>query len=629
MYAKVAPLKRLPKHFEICDYAIPAELDEKIKIGQVVIIPFRKSKIFGLILSLESQSAYADKVKPIEACVSEIPFLSPETIGLFQDLASLYHEPLGSLFESALPPLQKRKIQTLNLLPLPQKTASEKKIQLCQYFTEKEHATLLSSFASSQTLIIVPEIHRTINIAKIFPDKKISLWHSEMSPKQKFESWQKIRNGEVDIIIGTRNSIFLTFFGLKNIILIDEEQKDHKSEEANPRFHVKDIARAVANTCAAQIIFTSSHPSCETYAAVYKHEYGIVGKNIESNKTLGIIETPKKDSPIFIDLKTEIQGHRNDYFLSNRVQDEIALAEQDVFIFLNRRGSATSIYCQSCGYKDSCPNCHNMRVYHETDKQLRCHSCKTKQPIPLQCPKCQSDILQLRGYGTENLEKALQKISQNSKQQIIRMDSDVEEKLRAELFTQKGQKIIIGTELSFQYLNWSQIELLICINLDQMLNIPEYSAEEKLWHSIQYLQYVRPEQSKFYIQTYNPEHVFWKTLSDPDLFYRSDLQKRKSFHYPPYNYLVKYMYGGQSSNESKQKSTEVKEKMAQILTKMQKNSIIYDPIELHPHFYRKKYWYGIIVLLEPKTAFKTIEALNQVLDANWKVDPRPNSILDP
>lgn len=628
MYARIAPLKRLPKHFSICDYLVPEHLEDKIQVGQLITIPFRKSKIFGLVLSLGTESKYADKVKPVENIVHEVPFVRENEVKFFQDLAIVYHDALGGIIESALPPLQKRKLTSIELLPLAKNTAAKKIIQFRQYLSADEHANIIQSFCETQTLILIPEIHRIENIAKLFSNKKVAVWHSELSPKQKFATWLQIRNGEADIIIGTRSSIFLTFFDLKNIVIIDEEHKDHKSEEAAPRFSVKDVAILLAENHGAEITLTSSHPSSETYYNLYQHNYEIPGVNIESNKTLGIISVPNTDAPVFIDLKTELHGHKTDYFLSSRVQEQIASTDRDVFLFLNRRGSATSLYCQSCGYKDACPTCHNARIYYESQKLLLCHYCKSSSPIPLQCPKCGTNILQLRGYGTQELEKTLQRLQIETNAQIIRMDSDVEEKLRPDLLKQPGKKIIIGTEMAFQYLDWSTIDLTVCINLDRMLTTPEFNGEERLWHLVQYMQYSRPEQSTLYIQTHNPEHAFWKTFSDADLFYRTDLKRRKVFSYPPYSYLIKYMYGAETSVEAKKQATEMKNKMAQILTNEGKKATIYDPLELHPHFYRKQYWYGIIVLVEPNTWMEKTREINALLDENWKVDPRPNSILN-
>ncbi len=631
MYVRIAPLKRLPKNFSICDYLVPDELGDKIQIGQMVTIPFRKSKIFGLVLSLEENSTYAGKVKPLENIVNEIPFLRESEVHFFRHVALTYNMTLGTMIEMALPPLQKRKLPLVSLLLSPAlKKSTPKKPKFIQYLDESEHQKILQNFDQKQTLILVSEIQAIANVVSTFAEKiNVGTWHSEMSPKQKFVMWTKIRNGEIDVVVGTRSAIFLPFFDLKYIVIESEEEKDHKHEEAAPRFHVKDIALGVAELHGAQVILTSTHPSSETYYNLYQHEYEIPGIHIESNKTLGIIHVPPKDAPIFIDQKNEILGHKTDYFLSTRVQEEIAECESDVFLFLNRRGSATSIFCQSCGYKDSCPTCHNARVYHDADRMLHCHYCKIREAVPLQCPKCRANILQLRGYGTEQLEKTLNNLNTNKHIQIIRLDSDVPEKLRPELLHKPGQKIIIGTELSFQYLDWSRIGLLVCVNLDGMLTVPEYNGEERLWHLVQQMQYTRTAASKFYIQTKSPDHAFWKTLSDPDLFYRNDLKRRKAFGYPPYSYLVKYLYGGTSSAEALAKTGTVKAKIAQILTKTDKTARIYDPIELNPHFYRKKYWYGIIVLFEPNNWMEKTIAINQLLDENWKVDPRPNSILSP
>jgi len=630
MYAQIAPLKRLPKNLSVYDYAVPVELEKQIAVGQLVSIPFRKSHIFGIVLSLSEKSEYADKVKPLEKIIGKTPFLRESEVKLFTKLAGVYHIGLGTLLEMALPPLQKRKLGTLEVKPFSKVKAAQSSLpKFYQYLTQEEHEQILKKFQNTQTLVLVSEIQMIDRIRPLYTNKKVVTWHSELSVKQQFETWQKIRNDEVDIIIGTRSSLFLPFYNLKTILIDAEEEKDHKHWDGSPRFHVKDLAPHFAALHGAEIILTSSHPSSELYYAIYHQECEIPGKTIESSKTINVIRLVPKDAPTLIDLKSEQMGHAADYFLSTRVQEEITKTKKDIFFFLNRRGSATSVFCKACGFRDSCPTCKNPRVYHETDKKLHCHYCRTTAPTPLLCPKCGSQILMLRGYGTEQIEKTLRQIQTTTSAKIIRLDSDVAEKLRPELLGQAGQKIIIGTELAFQYLDWNALGLCVCINLDSMLSTPEYNAEERLYHLIQKIQYEREADSQFYIQTHTPEHGFWKTLQDPDLFYRTDLKKRKAFSYPPYGSLIRYLYAANSPHEAKKEAFEVHRELANRLTKMLKKGMVYDPLELHPYYFRKKYWYGIILLLEPNNWMEQVAELNTLLGEEWKVDPRPSSILSP
>lgn len=632
MFARIAPLKRLPKSLEICDYKIPEEIKTSIEVGQIVTIPFRKSKVFGLVLSLETSSVFAEKAKEIENIIHPIPFLSKNEIKMLIEIAVLYNVALGPTLEMSLPPLQKRKIKSIELFPFAKENISEnKKVIFKGYCDNDEQKILLQSFSTHQTLIVVPEIHLIQNIFENLTESQqqnCTIWHSELSEKEKFSRWQKIRNGQIDIVIGTRSSIFLPFFHLSQIVIESEEERGHKHEEGSPRFHVKDIALLKAPLSNAKITLMSSHPSSESYHNIYKKIYSFKeGENI-TEKDIGIIPIPKKESPSLIDLKTEIIGHKADYFLSTKVQEEIAHSEGDVFLYLNRRGSASSISCFACGYKDSCPNCTLPRIYHENDKSLHCHYCKKKEPVPLLCPKCQTKILDLRGYGTEQIENTLRKLL-DLNTCIIRLDSDIPENERIELMKTEQKKIIIGTDIAFPFLNWKKITLTVCLNLDLFLTLPEFGSEEQLWHTIQKIQYNRTFTSQFFIQTKNPEHAFWKSLSSPDFFYRNDLKKRKDFSYPPYSYLVKYFYGNESKERAKKESDTTKIKIENILTKYQKKCIIYNPIELHPHYFRKQYWYGIILLLEPNSWRDMILEINKSLDENWKIDPRPNTLLSP
>lgn len=633
MFAQIAPLKRLPKSLEICDYKIPETLKGEIHVGQLVTIPFRKSNIFGLVLSLTTSSQFAQKAKEIEDIIHPVPFLKKEEIQHLEQIALLYNVALGPTIEMSLPPLQKRKIKSIELVPfVNEKIVRENKKPIFQgYINTDEQRKILQSFDTNQTLILVPEIHRIQNIFDSLTEsqqRNCTIWNSELSEKEKFSRWQKIRNGKVGIVIGTRSTIFLPFFHLAHIVIESEEEKDHKHEDGSPRFHVKDIARLKAPLDGSQITLMSSHPSSETYYNIYKNIYSFSGKENITEKDIGIIALPQKESPSLIDLKTEIIGHKADYFLSTKVQEEIAHSEGDIFLYLNRRGSSTSISCFACGYKDLCPICKLPRVYHEHDKSLHCHYCKTKEAVPLLCPKCQTKILDLRGYGTEQIESTLKKFLDDNTV-LIRLDSDMDEKIRISSMQNTQKKIIIGTDIAFSSINWEKITLTVCINLDLFLTIPEFGSEEQLWHTIQKIQYNRPLTSQFFIQTKNPEHAFWKSLSSSDFFYRNDLKKRKDFLYPPYSYLVKYFYGNENKQQSKIEAEQVKIKIENILTKFEKKCMIYDPIELHPHYFRKQYWYGIIVLIEPNYWKDAVTEINAFLSEYWKIDPRPNSLLSP
>ncbi len=630
MFAKIVPLRRLPRSLSICDYHVPRELEPSLAVGQIVSIPFGKSNIFGLVLSLHEKSLYDKKIKDILSLVSPIPFLQKDILQFFEQTSLIYNIPFGSLLQSCLLPLQKRKLQTISLVPFSSRAPSTKNLKpkFVQYLNEQEHANILISSHQPQTLILAPEIHFVKKIASTLEkNTRTAIWHSELSPKKQFETWLKIRNGEVDVIIGTRSALFLSFYHLQTIVIDAEEEKNHKNEESAPRIHVKDIAEPLSRIYGAELILTSSHPTSDTYYHLYQKDYTLDDHTIESHKTVGVIKQIPKDQPTFIDLNSEKIGHKNDYFISDRVQKAIEQTDKDVFLFLNRRGNATSLFCKDCGYRDACPTCQNPRVYHADEKKLHCHYCKSTAPIPLFCPKCGKSILMFAGYGTKQIEQTLNHFQNQTNATIIRLDSDEDKISMIEKLKEKRKKIIIGTEIAFQYLDWSTLGVCVCINLDTMLCAPEYLSEERLWHLIQKIQYERINESQFFIQTHSPTHSFWKTLIDPDVFYRNDLKKRKSFSYPPYSYMVKYFSGSENKLEAKQEAEKTKRSLENILTKRPNTGIVYDPIELHPHYFRKKYWYGIILLLEANNWEKTLAELSQTLSEDWKVDPRPNSIL--
>ncbi|MBI5222272.1 MAG: primosomal protein N' [Candidatus Magasanikbacteria bacterium] len=614
MIAKVIPLQRLPRHLSEFDYTIPAELAGRVKIGQMVEIPWRQSKCLGLVFALSRQTNR--ELKTIEQILNPEPFLGETYINLLLELGKWYGMSPSTLIKMALPPLQKNKIKKLELKKNKFKSAAKQtKIIFEQYQGESEHRTQLTKHLKNKTLILVPEVNLIDEVRQLLPvemQEKIIVWHSGLSQKQQFENWTRIRNREKEIIIGTRGAVFLPFDGLKSIIIDYEHDENHKHWDQAPRFHAKDIAERLAKENNATLTLMSFTPACASYFAVHKSKFR--GK---------LNLTPRKTE--IADMREERLGG-NYGALAESTMRAITDSKQDIFVYVNRLGFATSVGCNECGHIERCEHCETALVYHEKTQTLHCHYCRTGKPMIMVCPKCRSVISRLYGAGTEFVEKEVRRLfGAEPNREVIRIDSDSKIEMRNE----SAKRCIIGTRTAFERVRWPRTDLVVFLDIDRQMNIPEYLAQENIWHLIQTVYYYKSADCRFIIQTSQENNLICRSLTEPDRFYRTTLNARRALNYPPYSYLTRYFYGHNNAAGAQKEAELVASELRRRLTKMSKSTILLGPIEMHPKFYRRQFWYEILIKLPVDTWQEDLKYLNQFIPETWKIDPNPISVLSP
>jgi primosomal protein N' (replication factor Y) len=623
VYAKIIPTTKLKFGLDYFDYAIPKEIESKIAVGQLVNIPFRNSLIFGVVFEITNTTNSKWKTKQIKDIVQSEPFLDKKYLQIVISSAKVYGVSASTILKMMLPPLQKRKISKVALKTIVETTNPQKKTTVLVYKNQKERQSYFNYIAKSPTLVLVPEKEDMKIVANLFENQeKVAVWHSNLSTKEQFEIWFKIRNQEKTIVIGTRGASFLPIPNLKNIIIDKEYHSGHKHWDQNPRFHTKDIANLYANFLNVQIFLTSHSPSSSSYYCLYKNIYAC-GKDTKQK-----ISTPTQNQPTIISMQDERKG-KNFTPFSWKMEEALPQTNGDIFLYINRRGRAKSTFCQDCGHMEKCEKCQTPLTYHETKQILSCHHCKTIKQNMLNCPICHGKQIKNIGIGTEYIEKEIKKIL--TSKNIYRIDKD-EENLNFEA----GQRIIVGTSKALKHVRWNKTDLIVFINLDTELTLPEFNAQEQVWDLIQEVQYVRKENSKFLLQTFSPDHFVFKSLSEPDRFYRMDLNSSAKLNYPPYSFIVKYMLGNTSENKTISQSEELAEKLLFKLTKIPKNCKILGPLESSPKFYRNKYWRIVLLKITlNETAesrynvYTSISDINKDIPNELRIDPNPLSLLSP
>lgn len=392
-----------------------------------------------------------------------------------------------------------------------------------------------------EALVLVPEISLTPVIVSKFQrhfGDKIAILHSGLSDGEKYDEWRKIVRGEVSIVIGARSAAF-AYLKKIGIIIVDEEHSDSYKQENNPKYDVHDILLFRAKYHKCPIIFGSATPKIESMTRAKLGIYKLLTMKKRYNMIMPKVE--------FVNMQEEIKKGRR--IISKLLEEEIIKRlehDEQVIIFLNRRGYSTILTCSNCGYKEVCPNCDIPLTYHKTHNILKCHYCDFQTSRKNICPVCGSNKIDEFGIGTEKLVEELNKISPLAK--VVRMDQDTTTKKGShqkiiEDFENKKANILVGTQMIAKGLDFDNVTLVGVINADQTLNIPDFRSSEKTFAMLCQVSGRagrKKDGSLVIIQGFNLEHysISYTKNHDYKAFYEKEIKLRKKLKYPPFTDLI-------------------------------------------------------------------------------------------
>ena len=243
-----------------------------------------------------------------------------------------------------------------------------------------------------------------------FGKEKIAVLHSKLSIGERYDEWNKIREGKANIIIGARSAIFAPIQNL-GIIIIDEEHDSSYKSESNPKYDAKQVAKYIAKQNNCPLVLGSATPDINTY---YKaKELGKI-ELLELTRRANNSSLPEVE---VVDLKQELANGNRSMFSRSLYQEIEKNLEQkrQTILFLNRRGYSTFIMCRECGYTVKCKNCDISLTYHSYEKKLKCHYCGYEEKLVTVCPECHSEKIRYFGTGTQRLEQEILKQFPRSK----------------------------------------------------------------------------------------------------------------------------------------------------------------------------------------------------------------------
>ncbi len=412
--------------------------------------------------------------------------------------------------------------------------------------------------SGKRAIVLVPEIALTpqtfSRFQAYFP--KIALLHSYMTSASRADEWERARNGEVDVVIGTRSAIFAPLSNL-GIIVIDEEHETSYKEHQDPKYHARDVAIKRAGLEGAVVVLGSATPSLESWHNAINGRY----KLVTLPKRVQEIRMPSVE---IVDMRSERGMSKRYAILSNLLRssvEEVLSKNEQVILFLNRRGFTTYITCTKCKLVLTCTKCDVVLSFHKASGRCLCHYCLEERENPEKCPRCFSEMRQF-GTGTEKVEEELSLLFPDKR--IGRMDSDsmrTRSDYRETLTSLVSGKtdILVGTQMIAKGLDVPSVTLVGVISADTAFSVPDFRSAERTFQLVTQVAGRAgrgPKGGRVIVQTNNPTHysIICAATYNYDGFAQKELKMREGLHYPPFGLLIRIVITSKDEKMLRDKS---------------------------------------------------------------------------
>ena len=423
------------------------------------------------------------------------------------------------------------------------------------YLDAVEHCLKLGKRA----VVMVPEIaltHQTVErFAARFPGR-VAVLHSGLTDGERFDQWWKIKPGGYDVVVGSRSAVFAPQPDLGLIVIDEEHEWTYKQHDASPRYHTRDVALKLAELTGALVVMGSASPDVTSYYRGLRKEFGLwtLPERVlaDGGKPSPSPESISLSSVEVVDMRRELREGNRDIFSRSLVSamDESLDAGGQIILFLNRRGSASSMQCRGCGLALRCRRCDIALTYHRGADRLICHYCGYRRVAPARCPGCLSYRLSYYRAGTEAVAEEVSRRFPGSK--VLRWDRDATRSPRAheELlarFRSGEAQVLVGTQMIAKGLHVPSVTLVGVVSADVGLNIPDYRSGER---AFQLLCQVAGRAGRgrsagrVVVQTYQPDNYAVQAAAAQDYqrFYRHEMAFRREQANPPFGRLVRLLY---------------------------------------------------------------------------------------
>ena len=522
-----------------------------------------------------------------------------------------YAEVQKERVERALTPAQQSAVKAV--------TETDKTVTLIHGVTGSGKTEIYLTLIADQiaegrsAIFLVPEISLTPQMLAQLRARfgsAAAILHSGLSAGERFDEWQRLREGSAKIAIGARSAIFAPVENV-GIIVVDEEHEGSYSSDTSPRYNTFDVAllRAQYNKC--KLVLGSATPSVETYRRAKEGEFGLISLPERINAR------PMPEVEI-VDMRREVKrGNPSPFSLPLREKLEKCLQDgNQAILFLNRRGFAQNVICRDCGYVAKCEHCDVALTYHSEEDCLKCHYCGTRYHMLSACPECGGVHVRYVGTGTQKVEAELKKLYPSAR--ILRMDNDTTGGKEGHFkilkqFADRKADFLVGTQMVAKGHDFPSVTLVGILDADMSLHFPDYRSGERTFQLVTQVAGRSGRAGKrgeVVLQTYDPENYILRFAARYDFegFYEHEISMRQAMAFPPFAKIVRVMVTSASDPEALDALREIYGQLQGIYARNSDKFLFFNKMHAPIKRIQKKFRYQVLMRLTDGSVLKEIYA---------------------
>lgn len=575
--------------------------------------------------------AWRDPLENIQAERSSPPQLTPDQRAVWQTIAPTLDGPAGSPFL------------------LFGVTGSGK----TEIYLKAVEKTLSQG---KQALVMVPEIAMTPQAVRRFMARfpnQVGLYHHKLSEGERYDTWRRARQGDLKVLIGSRSALFVPLPDLGLIVLDECDHESYDETERLPYYHAVETAQALCQIQGAHLLLGSATPRVTQYHQAVQGDWQLLRlpRRVLAHRDSLMawaaaqkisVPVPPEDQSVIdlelpevqvVDMRRELR-EGNPEVLSRPLRQalrEVLAANQQAILFLNRKGTASYVFCRECGFVLRCPRDDQPLAFHQVRSALLCHQCGYQRHMPEKCPNCGSRQIRQLGLGTEKLEELVKSAFPQAR--ILRWDAETTaakdaHEIILSHFSAHRADILIGTQMLAKGLDLPLVTLVGIVLAEVGLNLPDYRAAER---TFQVLTQVSgragrgPLGGRVILQTYEPENYVIQAAAEQDFetFFTRELEARRALEYPPFTRLVRLEYRHLSEEKCEQTAHEMAALLREGAARLgQPQPNLIGPV---PCYYRKTFgtfrWQIVLRSSDP------LPLIRQLPLRDWRVEVDPPNLL--
>lgn len=498
-------------------------------------------------------------------------------------------------------------------------------------------------------IVLVPEIALTPQTVRRFLDRfpgQVGLVHSRLSEGERYDTWRRARAGLLKLVIGPRSALFTPLPNV-GLIVVDECHDSSYYQSEPPFYSAARAAEMYGKLCGAVTVLGSATPSVETrYRALSPllpgEGVGVRAGAIrllelkERVANLGVADSLEGGLPpvSIVDMREELKAGNRGIFsreLSESIAEVLERGEQAI-LYLNRRGTATYVFCRDCGHVLKCPHCETPLTWHANSSALQCHRCGYSRKMPSTCPACGGKNIRAYGLGSEKVETDVAALFPQAR--VLRWDWETtREKDAHEIllthFANHQADILVGTQMLAKGLDLPLVTLVGIVLADVGLNLPDPFAGERAFQLLTQVAGRAGRSArggKVIMQTFMPEHPVIQAAARHDYaaFYRLEIENRRLLRYPPFARLIRLEYRHSDSAKAESEVRALAQRLEALIETEKR--IQTDLIGPAPCFFAKvndiHRWQVILRGPDPLSLLRNLPGLS-----GWRVEVTPHSLL--